>query len=210
MALYGWISLMFILFVVHLTLAIPGDPGAFADRSSYWLVELSAILGLLHFLLYLVCLILTMIWIFRSYANLLHSGISLDNSPGMAVGWFFVPVMNAWKPYIVLRQLWQGSQWTWQSARQSSAEHDGGWRTMDVSPLIGLFWVLVLCQLFLSVLGFGFHILLAVLGPEYLHSFFQVPAVSGFLVMPIQVGIALVLSRITVQVGRAQQNGIAG
>lgn len=33
----------------------------------------------------------------------------LETSPGWAVGWYFVPIANLWKPYGVMDQIWTGS-----------------------------------------------------------------------------------------------------
>ena len=45
-------------------------------------------------------------WIHRAYGNLssIHRG-SLRFSPGWAVGWFLVPIMNLFRPYQVMNEL---------------------------------------------------------------------------------------------------------
>ena len=30
-------------------------------------------------------------------------------TPGWSVGWFFVPIMNPWKPFQAMREIWQAS-----------------------------------------------------------------------------------------------------
>lgn len=53
--------------------------------------------------------ILILVWIYRANANLRSRGVKLYNSPGWAVGWFFVPIANFWKPFGAMRDLWKGS-----------------------------------------------------------------------------------------------------
>jgi hypothetical protein len=38
------------------------------------------------------------------------SGEPLEVSPGMMVGWFFVPFANLFKPYVAVREVWQRSK----------------------------------------------------------------------------------------------------
>jgi hypothetical protein len=55
-------------------------------------------------------LVALLVWIYRAYANLpaLQSN-EIQFTPGWAVGWFFVPIMNLFRPYQVVRELWNGS-----------------------------------------------------------------------------------------------------
>ena len=50
-------------------------------------------------------------WIYRMAGNAwaLSSPRPLDHRPGWAVGWYFVPVANLWKPYQALKEVWQAS-----------------------------------------------------------------------------------------------------
>jgi hypothetical protein len=55
--------------------------------------------------------ILLLIWIHRAFANLLASGIKgLSYSPGWAVGWWFIPIANFYKPYSAMCELWEESK----------------------------------------------------------------------------------------------------
>lgn len=208
LTIYGWLAVMFLAFLVQLAISLPADPDNFAGQTDYRLIQMGGLLGLLRSLLYLACLILTLVWIFRCYSNLLHAGIRLDNSPGMAVAWFFVPILNLWKPYVVLRQLWQGSHYGLRDAPMHGQV--GQWRSQEVSPLITLWWIFIFCQFLLFVLGFAFTIFLASLDAESLHRFFRVPMIAAFLIMPVQVGLGLILSRITVAIGHAQNSRMEG
>jgi len=50
-------------------------------------------------------------WIHRAHANVRAVGAtSLRFTPGWAVGYFFIPVLNVWKPYQAMKDLWRASQ----------------------------------------------------------------------------------------------------
>ena len=49
-------------------------------------------------------------WIYLAHRNLPELGATrLEMPPGWAVGWFFVPIANLWKPYQAMRSLWRSS-----------------------------------------------------------------------------------------------------
>ena len=50
------------------------------------------------------------IWMFRSTANLYFLNLSpVRITPGWAVGWYFIPIVNAWKGFSAANQLWRAS-----------------------------------------------------------------------------------------------------
>ena len=54
--------------------------------------------------------LLLLTWIHRANYNARHLGSrGMRFSPGWSVGWFFIPVLNIWKPYQVLKELWKTS-----------------------------------------------------------------------------------------------------
>ena len=66
------------------------------------------ILGLLSFALGCVTGIMALVWIYRAHlAARRDESRSISVSPGWAVGWFFVPIANLWKPYHAMWQLWR-------------------------------------------------------------------------------------------------------
>ena len=92
---------------------------------------LTAYLATVHSLTYLplaatLCLLF---WIFRANKNATAlSPQALENSPGWAVGWFFVPIAGLWKPYEVMREIYKASR----------SPHD--WRTAKGAAVIGWWW----------------------------------------------------------------------
>lgn len=66
----------------------------------------------ISFLVLIVVTIITFcVWIFRMNKNLEVLGAAdLRFSPGWAVGWFFIPIANLWKPYQAMSDLWRASK----------------------------------------------------------------------------------------------------
>ena len=68
-------------------------------------------------------------WIFRANKNAAAlSGLPLDHSPGWAVGWFFVPFANWWKPFEVMREIYKASR----------TPHE--WRKAKRAAIVGWWW----------------------------------------------------------------------
>ena len=69
-----------------------------------------AVIAVIEIVLYLPTGIVFLYWLHRSYRNLreLHVG-ELRFTPGWAVGYWFVPVLNLWRPKQVLDDLWRGT-----------------------------------------------------------------------------------------------------
>lgn len=71
---------------------------------------LYATVGLADALLTLVTIIVFSMWIHRAAANIVAAGtVGFDYTPGWAVGWFFIPIANLFKPYAAMRQIWNAS-----------------------------------------------------------------------------------------------------
>lgn len=70
-------------------------------------------------------------WIFFASKNLRALGaMGLQFSPGWAVGWYFIPIANLWKPYQAMKEIWQAS---------SQPLH---WHSEPVSGLMPAWWAL--------------------------------------------------------------------
>ena len=65
---------------------------------------------LAHTAIFFVSVVAVSMWIYRAHANLHESGIEdLNFSPGWAVGWYFIPIANLFKPFQAMRELWTES-----------------------------------------------------------------------------------------------------
>lgn len=69
------------------------------------------LLAILEFVIYITTVVFFLMWIYRAYKNLraLNPANRLDNSPGWAVGSFFIPFANLFIPYRVVKEIWQKS-----------------------------------------------------------------------------------------------------
>ena len=65
-------------------------------------------IGGLAFLVMIATFICFVRWIVLAHRNLPALGARhIEFTPGWALGWFFIPVMNWWKPYQAMKSLWQ-------------------------------------------------------------------------------------------------------
>ena len=98
-----------------------------------------AIMGYVQTGIYIIMLIPFYIWIYRAHKNLPALNAShLRFTPGWAVGWFFVPVMNAFRPYQVMKEIWKASD------PEVGIMDNTAWENAHPSYLIGWWWALLI------------------------------------------------------------------
>ena len=103
---------IFALALVCETLELAGVIDPFGDPGSLVLMAYAVIM-LSTSLVFVVSIILVAMWIHRAHANLHEAGLpGLQTSPGWAVGWYFVPIANLFKPFQSMRELWRESHQT--------------------------------------------------------------------------------------------------
>jgi Domain of unknown function (DUF4328) len=102
-----------------------------------------ALMGLLQFGVMVPTVIAFCVWIYQAHKNLPRLGASgLRYSPGWAVGWFFVPIFNLWRPYQVAQEIWKASD---PRAPAGDAWHSGSgswvivgwWAFWIISNIVG-------------------------------------------------------------------------
>jgi hypothetical protein len=97
------------------------------------------IIGLVYLLIYVITVIVFAMWIFRANHNVRALGAQdMRITPGWAVGYFFVPIVNLWRPYQAMKDLWRAS-------KSPTAWHD-----ISPSSILGLWWTLWIAS---NVLG---------------------------------------------------------
>jgi hypothetical protein len=68
------------------------------------------IIAVATFVNFLVLVVIFCIWIYRANYNARQLGATdMKFSPGWAVGWYFIPIANLWKPYQAMCEIWQAS-----------------------------------------------------------------------------------------------------
>jgi hypothetical protein len=133
-------------------------------------------------ILFLATIALFSRWLVLAHRNLRALGAQkLDVTPGWAIGWFFVPVANLWKPYTAMRTLWQAS-------------HDPARRDPDKAHgLLMLWWGLWLITMLIA------HVVMwlsSVTRPLDFRSIAQLDLVNSLLQVPLYIVAAVVLQRI--------------
>ena len=103
--------------------------------------------GIILLLINLGSLILFLIWFYRANANVRAMGADgLMGSPGLSVGWFFIPIAFLFMPYVVVRDTWKAS----------AAPRD--WQGQPTPPLPGFWWAAFLTTYLVA--SFSFHLAL--------------------------------------------------
>ena len=98
-----------------------------------------ALIGMVQMALYIAVAIAFLMWIHRAHRNLQSLGNQdLKYSPGWAVGWFFIPIMNLFRPYQVMSEIWRGSD------PDLPIGDSRAWKSSTVSSLVGWWWAFYL------------------------------------------------------------------
>ena len=89
-------------------------------------------IGLSTLPVYLVTVVLFCMWVYRANKNARALGAQgMTFTPGWSVGWFFIPIMNLFKPYQAVREIHQASD-PYADART--------WRKAPVAAIVGWWW----------------------------------------------------------------------
>ena len=94
-----------------------------------------------------VLIVLFCIWIYRANHNARQLGATgMQFSPGWAVGWYFIPIANLWKPYQAMREIWQAS---------ANPAH---WQQQPRSAILPLWWTFFLLSNFIANASFRLNL----------------------------------------------------
>lgn len=79
------------------------------ESMSIWVMFIGLI-AILQLPIFISTVIFFLIWLHRSYKNLDPLGARhLEHTPGWAVGYWFIPILNLFKPFQVVRDIWNES-----------------------------------------------------------------------------------------------------
>ena len=97
-------------------------------------------IGLVQMVVSLAAGICFLMWIYRAHRNLPALGARrLKYSPGWTVGYFFIPILNLFRPYQATAEIWRASDPSVMMSERS------GWSevpTPNILPLWWAFWLL--------------------------------------------------------------------
>lgn len=107
-----------------------------------------AIIGLFQIIIIFITGILFIIWFYRSHCNLKALGNRyLKYGSGWAIGGFFVPILNLFRPYQVMKEIWMKSN--------PNVNFDvlpgSKWKESNSSTLVGWWWFLFILG---NILGY--------------------------------------------------------
>lgn len=100
--------------VLNLVFSIPGlsdklIPGE-TEEITLLLMQLLPLVGLV--VAAIGAIVVFLMWVHAASKNLrvLYPDAPFEYSPGWAVGWWFVPIANLWKPYNAMQEIWSYSR----------------------------------------------------------------------------------------------------
>jgi len=86
------------------------------------------IVAIFQLLVYITAGVLSLMWIHRACFNARVRATSMQFTPGWAVGWYFIPIANLWKPYQAMKEIWETTD-----AQANKSMTEGAW-------LLGWWW----------------------------------------------------------------------
>ena len=95
----------------------------------------------------IVALIVTLYWFYRANKNIHAFGAKEVSSSIMAVVWWFIPILDLWKPHSVAQQIWKASN------PQIILLNGIEWKNSPRSNVMILWWVLFLLSIFIGIPG---------------------------------------------------------
>ena len=90
----------------------------------------------------IAAIVVVAMWIYRISANAHAISGEMTISPGWAVGWYFIPIANLFKPFQAMKEAWLASHFR------------GNWHGEPAPALLGWWWGLWLVTNVLSNISF--------------------------------------------------------
>jgi Domain of unknown function (DUF4328) len=91
-------------------------------------------INIIQIAVFIATVIFWLLWQYRAYSNLsLVGSRDTEETPGWSVGYWFIPIINIFKPYQITAELWRKSEL--QNARDPIGGLSGG------TPLVLAWWI---------------------------------------------------------------------
>jgi hypothetical protein len=118
----------------------------------------------------IACFILVGCWIYRANANAHSFSDYMSISPGGAVGWYFVPILNLFKPFQAMKETWLASH------------YPGNWHSEPAPSIVSWWWGLWIVT---NILG-GLSLRMSASAPDSANQFIViVDVISAALNVPL-------------------------
>jgi len=109
-----------------------------ADRNDFF----QGVAAFIYLIVFIATAVVFLKWIYRACLNCHGFGAEgMQFTPGWAVGWYFVPIMNWFRPFQSMAEIWKVS------------EDPVRWRSRYASPLLAWWWGLWIVSGFVASLG---------------------------------------------------------
>ena len=104
-----------------------------------------AVFGLLTLGVFVASIVFFLRWFHAAYANLSALGqTTLRFKAGWAIGAWFIPILNLWRPKQIANDIWRGSR------PDAPAFHEASWKDEPIPPLLGFWWAAWIVSLYLG------------------------------------------------------------
>lgn len=142
-------------------------------------------LSVMELFLFAVTSVLALKWIHRANFNARQLGAEgMRFTPGWAVGSYFIPIVNLWKPYQAMKEIWKASS------------SPANWQGAPSGALLGIWWFLWLLSTFANYAVFRFFWAIG----ERIQDFIAanaLAAVMDVLEIPLTVSFLILVKKIT-------------
>lgn len=142
--LVNWTIAIIIITVVNsVTFSVFSVPSSDLQNGNIGFIMF--VIGILNLILVIVTGIITLVWFYRSNKNIHAFGAKEVSSPRMAVIWWFIPILNLWKPYQVAQQIWKASD------PLMVLSNGTEWKKSSNSDIIKIWWLLAILSIVVSL-----------------------------------------------------------
>lgn len=139
-------------------------------------------LGIGQLIVYLAGAVVALRWLYLANANARALGATdLMGSPGLAVGWFFIPLANLVMPYATVRDMWRASA------------NPKDWQAASAPATIILWWICWLAAGITGLIAFRLQIEFAKEAGEAMETFYLA---SNLIAIPAALLFAAIIGRI--------------
>jgi hypothetical protein len=138
---HGYLSLSYTWLSRTVSYSIYYDAGDMLSQTRRMMIAFWVLNGL-----YVATAVAVVAWVHRTYKNLVYLNVDeIRHTPGQAVAFLFVPIINLVKSLQIFTELWKTSD------PEGPVHNDTAWRQAPVTGLIALWWFLLvgalLCHL---------------------------------------------------------------
>jgi hypothetical protein len=142
----GFLAGLAVIHLIQIPLSIAGifipyDWVARKGAVPAWLM-VTSLMQLLQIPLFFSTALVFLIWFYRVYKNLIPLRAEyLDTTPGWAVGYWFIPILTLFRPFQVMRDIWNESDPEFDPELNFLSQSSG------TPALLGFWWASWLCTL---------------------------------------------------------------